>query len=120
MEWHDDLRWLREHVAGLETKVEMIMGSQDDINAAVAQIQATQALEANAVSALGTDVTSISAALQGGGTPVDTSALVAAVAAQAASDTALVNAVNAVTALVPSAAPAPTPAPAAAAPAAGS
>jgi hypothetical protein len=82
--------------------LEKIMTAQDDINAAVAQLAQTQANEANAVTVLGVDVTALTAALAaGGGTPVDTSALNAAVAAQSASDTALATAVGDVTALVP-------------------
>jgi hypothetical protein len=81
--------------------LEKIMTAQDDINAAVAQLAQTQANEANAVTVLGADVTALTAALAAGGTPVDTSALNAAVAAQSASDTALASAVGDVTALVP-------------------
>jgi hypothetical protein len=118
MDLHDDVRWLREHMAELERhvgtlhkKADLIMSAQDDINAATARILATQATEAAAVSALDADVTAIGAALQaGGGTPVDTSALVAAVAGQDASDTALIGAVNDVTGLVPPAAQPPAPA----------
>ena len=81
------------------------MAGQASIDAAVAQLAATQATEATAVATLGADVTAIQAALAAG-SGVDTDALDAAVAAQAGSDSALVTAVNDVTALVPPAAPA--------------
>jgi hypothetical protein len=82
-----------------------LMTAQDDINAAVAQLQQTQQVEATAVATLGTDVTAIQAALAaGGGASVDTSALNQAVVSQVQSDSALTDAVNSVTALVPPAA----------------
>jgi hypothetical protein len=81
--------------------LEKIMTAQDDINTAVAQLAQTQANEANAVTVLQADVTAIQAELAGAGTPVDTTALNAAVAAQVASDNALASAVGDVTALVP-------------------
>jgi len=81
------------------SRLETIMTAQDDINAAVAQLQATQANEANAVTVLGADVTAIEALLAAAGTPVDTTALNAAVAAQSPADTALAAAVGDVTTL---------------------
>jgi len=95
---------LRAEVTELNRKMDVIMGVQDDINAATQQILATQQVEATAVSTLAADTTAIAAALAaGGGTPADTSALNAAVAAQPAADAALTGSVNDVTALVPSA-----------------
>jgi peptidoglycan hydrolase CwlO-like protein len=97
-----DFVTIGEALARIEQKQGAIMTAQDDINAAVVQLQATQANEAAAVSALGSDVTAIQAELAAGGQP-DTSALNAAVAAQPAADAALAAAVGDVTALVPGA-----------------
>lgn len=91
MNWRDDvaddLTDFREYLVNIEHKLEHIVAAQDDINAAVTAI-------GTAVSTLDADVTALTAALAAGGTPVDTSALNAAVPQ-------LVDAVNAVTALVP-------------------
>jgi hypothetical protein len=76
--------------------LEDIMAGQASIDAAVAQLASTQATEATAVATLAADVTAIQAELAAG---VDTTALDAAVAAQAGSDADLVSAVNDVTAL---------------------
>jgi ABC-type transporter Mla subunit MlaD len=83
----DDLADFREYFAHHQNLLEQIVAAQDDINAAVTAI-------GTAVSTLDADVTALTAALAAGGTPVDTSALNAAVPQ-------LVDAVNAVTALVP-------------------
>jgi hypothetical protein len=86
---------------------ETIMAGQASIDAAVAAIQATQANEAAAATQLGTDVTAIKGLLTAGGTPLNTTALDAAVAAAPASDSTLTTAVAGVTAL---ASPVPPPA----------
>jgi hypothetical protein len=86
----------------LNKKADIIMSVQDDINAATQAILNTQQVQATAESTLASDVTAIAAALAaGGGTAADTTALKAAVAAQPASDAALTQSVNDVTALVP-------------------
>src|SRR5271155_3149216 len=100
-----DIEHIHEILKRIEQNQGVIMSGQASIDAAVAQLAATQATEATAVATLGADVTAIQAELAAAGS-VDTTALDAAVAAQAGSDSALVTAVNDVTALVPPAAPA--------------
>src|SRR5271155_5091206 len=101
-----DIEHIHEILKRIEQNQGVIMSGQASIDAAVAQLAATQAVEATAVSTLAADVTAIGAALAAG-SGVNPDALDAAVAAQASSDSALVSSVNDVTALVP---PAPAPA----------
>jgi hypothetical protein len=101
-----DWIWLKNRVREIIDIQERLMSAQDDINAALARIEQTQATEAQAVTNLWASTASIAAQLAAGGEVVDTTGLNAAVAAQDASDAALVTAVTGVAALVTPPAPA--------------
>lgn len=77
------------------------MASQDDIDAAVAQINTTLTDLQNQSSAIGTDVTAIQAALAALPPNVDTSALNAAVASLAQNQAALDTSVGGLSSVVP-------------------
>lgn len=84
---------------------EKIMATQDDIDAAVAQINTTMTDLQNQSAAIGTDVTAIQAALAALPPSTDTSALNAAVASLAQNQAALDASVGGLSAVVPPAAP---------------
>lgn len=88
-----------------DEKFGALMTQQDDINAAVAQINATMGDITAQVSQLGTDVTNIQAALAALPPEVDTSALNAAVASLAGTQQNLDAAVTSVGNLAPATPP---------------
>jgi ABC-type transporter Mla subunit MlaD len=100
---------LQEMEQRLNQKLEKIMAADDDIKAAVSQMQTTMADVQAQVTQLGTDVTTIQAALAALPQNVDTTQLNAAVAQLAQTQANLDTAVGGVTGLVPPAPPAPAP-----------
>jgi hypothetical protein len=76
-------RRLDQRLSDIVSKLGAIMASQDDIDAAVAQINTTMADLQSQTAAIGTDVTNIQNALNALPAEVDTSALNAAVASLA-------------------------------------
>jgi hypothetical protein len=90
----------------LTERIDIIMAAQDDINAAVAQIDTTDADIATQVTNIGAVITAIQAWIAEQPASVDTSALVTAMGALSASQATLDSAVTAAQGTVP---PAPAP-----------
>lgn len=100
-----DTRLLLDQMRGMEQrlmrKMGAIMAAQDDVNAAVAQINATMQDVAAQVTQLGTDADAIRAAIANLPPEVDTTELNAAVAAMTATQQSLDQAVTGVTDALP-------------------
>jgi hypothetical protein len=71
---------IEHRLVNIEQKVDAIMAAQDDIAAAVAALNTANNSLTSFLTDLSSDVAAIKAAIGNGGTPVDTTALNAAVA----------------------------------------